>query len=287
MKRVLKKLLPRRILKFYQKVNMYDFRINMLEKQMRNQWLLEHAPEADQINMIWRNEFKIYSQTGEDGIINYIFSRVGVKNKKFVEIGVEDGRECNTANLSMNFGWKGMLVEADSDYARKAKEYYAGKPVKVVQSFVTRENVNALLEENGFRGEIDLLSIDIDGNDYWVWEAINAVNPRVVIVEYNSILGKEARTIKYNPRFERLKSHSSGFYYGASLAALAELAEKKGYILVGCNSFGFNAFFVKKDAAKKKFKNISPEYADPVPNGSELSRKRFDIIKNMPFEIIK
>src|SRR3989344_3512733 len=122
-KKILKKIAPLKFLEFYRKVNSSDFKIKMLEGQIKNQWLIQNRGEIkDQKEMIRRHEFKIYSQTGEDGIINYIFSKIDTKNKKFVELGIEDGKECNTANLSLNFGWKGMLIEGNKEYATKAKD---------------------------------------------------------------------------------------------------------------------------------------------------------------------
>ena len=284
-KKILKKIAPLKFLEFYRKVNSSDFKIKMLEGQIKNQWLIQNRGEIkDQKEMIRRHEFKIYSQTGEDGIINYIFSKIDTKNKKFVEIGIEDGKECNTANLSLNFGWKGMLIEGNKEYATKAKDYYKNLPVNVVNAFVSRKNINSILKEHSIKGEIDLLSIDIDGNDYWILKEISMVNPRVIIVEYNAVFGKESITIKYDPNFNRLKKHSSGFYYGSSLSALNNLAESKGYILVGCNSFGFNAFFVRKNEAKNFFHKLSPIEADPLFLGETEIKKRFEKIKHLEFE---
>lgn len=282
-KSAIKGLIPGTLLRIYQRTKMLNYRLGVVEQEMRNQWLLSHEPDLkDQKEVLRRHEFKIYSQTGEDGIITHIFDRIGVKNKTFVEIGVEDGRECNTAHLSLNFGWKGTLIEANAFYAKKAEEYYAQKPVTVVRGFVTQKNVNNLISQGNTLGAIDLLSIDIDGNDYWVWDAITVIKPRVVVMEYNSILGQRATTIAYNERFSRLDAHASGFYYGASLAALTKLAHAKGYILVGCCSSGFNAFFVRKEDAKGAFKELSPEEADYLPNGREETSRRFARIKHMP-----
>lgn len=284
-KEIVKKSIPSFSLNAYRKFKLYEWRIGILESEVKNQWLIQNAEDVkDQKENIRRHEFKIYSQTGEDGIINYIFKKIGAKNKKFVEIGIEDGRECNTANLSLNFCWSGLLIEGNKTYAKKAQQYYKNKPVKVVNAFVTKENINNILKENNMKGEIDLLSIDIDGNDYWIWKEINEVKPRVVVVEYNDILGKEPITVKYDSNFERLRKHSSGFYYGASLSALANLAKSKGYILIGCNSFSFNAFFIKKNEAKKYFYHLSPEEADTLFLGEQELKKRFEKIKHLEFE---
>jgi len=283
-KKLLKKLIPGCVLNFYRKVNMSDYKIKYLEEEIKNRWLNERAEESkNQKENFRRKEFKIFSQTGEDGVIDYIFKKIGVKNKKFVEIGIEDGRECNTANLSLNFGWSGLLIEANKSDAEKAKKYYLGKPVKVINSFVKKENINEILKRENILGEIDLLSIDIDGNDYWIWETINEISPRVVIVEYNSTLRGRDITIKYNPAFSRFTKEKTGYYYGTSLSALTKLAEKKGYALVACNSLGFNSFFVKKSELKG-LKKLSPEEADYKGISDEEVKKRFEKIKHLPFQ---
>jgi len=283
-KKLLKSFIPRGLLREYQGIKMFNHRIALLEQEIKNKWLAEKRKDWSQKETIRLKEFQIYSQTGEDGILQYIFEQIGTTNKTFVEIGIEDGRQCNTANLSLNFGWKGLLIEGNKVYAERAKAYYSGKPVKVVQAFVTKENINELIKNSGIKGKIDLLSIDIDGNDYWVWNEIDSVRPRVVVIEYNSILGIEPITIPYNPKFERLKAHPGGFYYGASLAALEKLASSKGYILVGCNTWGFNAFFVQKKDANKIFNCVASEEADYLPNGEKETRRRFSLIKHMPFK---
>ncbi len=292
LKNITKKILPSFLLKNYREMHSFNWRISEIENQIRNRWLLEKLPNINDQKLAFKlNEFKIFSQTGEDGIINYIFSKIGVKNKTFVEFGIQDGKECNTANLSLNFGWNGLLIEGDKIFAKKAKEYYSGKPVTVVNAFVTKDNINKILSENGIKGEIDLLCIDIDGNDYWVWKEIDSIKPRVIVAEYNSVFGNKPITIKYKPDFERLKEHKSGLYFGASLSALAKLGKEKGYILAGCCSYGFNAFFIRKDIAKNKFSEMAPEkvFYEDVGNIKMFGdlEKQFNKIKNLEFEHIK
>ncbi len=219
---------------------------------------------TDAKTALLRSEFKVFSQHGEDGILLYIFSRIGTTNRRFVEFGVEDGRQCNTANLSLNHGWNGLLLDGSEENVARGRRYYDERIepdpslVNIVQCFVTAENIEQVLSENGIKGEIDLLSIDIDGNDYWVWKAITEVKPRVVVMEYNASFGPErSMTVKYDPAFDRHQKHPSGMYHGASLAALAKLGHAKGYDLVGCDSKGVNAFFVRHDVAEGRI--------DPIP----------------------
>ena len=198
---------------------------------------------------------KIYSQNDEDGIILYILKHIGVKTKKFVEVGVENGIECNTTNLLKNFNWSGAQIEGNKKLYNNAKiqlKKVLGKKIKnlkLLNIFITKKNINQILKKYSGK-EIDLLSIDIDGNDFWIWKAINCVKPRLVVIEYNSFFGPTLScTIPYNHKFiwnyEKKRS-----YYGASLKALEKLGRKKEYTLVGVDGNGVNAFFVRNDLAK-------------------------------------
>jgi hypothetical protein len=188
-----------------------------------------------------------FSQHEEDGRLIGIFLEIGVARRSFVEIGIQDGLECNTACFAFHFGWRGVLLEGDPGYARKARENFAGVPgVTVKESFVTRENAQRVLDEAGADREPDLFSLDIDGNDYWIWEALGDFRPRVVAIEYNNFFGAErAVTIPYRAEFQHRARHPRG-YMGASLAALRKLAARKGYALAG--GCACNAFFVRREA---------------------------------------
>lgn len=251
------------------------------------------AEKQDSLPEINRHEFRIYSQFGEDGILLYIFSKIGITNRCFVEFGIGDGRECNTANLSINFGWHGLLMDCDKDAVALVKHYYQKTSreniqmrarIRIVQCLVSAGNINKVLLDNGIKGEIDLLSIDIDGNDFWVWKAITVIDPHVVVIEYNPRLGYDKPiTVKYDPKFDRFKKHPSGSYYGASLAALTKLAHSKGYVLVGANEV--NAFFVRKDVACGKLSEVSVKEAY-YPYSVRLARmlsKQFEHIKHLDF----
>lgn len=179
-------------------------------------------------------EMRMYSQNGEDGILQYIFHKIGAPYKHFVEIGMEDGTECNTRYLR-ELGWRGLGMDGN----------YESRWVK--KEWVTRENVERLFHKYSVPKMFDLLSIDIDFNDYWVWKAITRYHPTVVVIEYNSAWGtKKKKVVRYNPKFT--KPDGSG-YFGASLSALVELGKQKGYRLVACDEKGINAFFVTKEKA--------------------------------------
>jgi len=195
-------------------------------------------------------EFKVFSQFGDDGIIQYLIRRIPIESKMFIEFGVEDYTESNTRLLLMANGWKGLVIDGSDDYVRfiRNDEVYWQHDITAISRFVTSENINDTFSEQGFEGEIGVLSIDIDGNDYHVWQAIRVVTSVVVIVEYNSVFGaKHAITIPYDPGFSRLRAHYSSVYWGASLKALCLLGEKKGYAFVGSNSAGNNAYFIRRD----------------------------------------
>ena len=242
-------------------------------------------------NWLRKAEAKIYSQHGEDGVIMHIFSKVGTKSKKFIEFGFGDGKECNSANLSLNFGWSGLLMDCADDAVSKANQFYSKRfqskktRIAIKKEYITKENINNILTYNNFTNEVDLLSIDIDGNDYWIWKEINVTCPRLIVIEYNATFGsKLSVTVPYDPKFNRHKKHSSGWYHGASLKALEKLGKQKGYSLVGCESFGVNAFFVREDIATGKFKAASAKdaYFPHKRRQKKCStKKQFEKIKNM------
>ncbi|MCU0426315.1 MAG: hypothetical protein MUF71_11890 [Candidatus Kapabacteria bacterium] len=200
-----------------------------------------------------RFEFKVYSQNGEDGIIEEIFKRIGTTNKFFVEFGVGNGLENNSAYLLVK-DWSGLWLEGDrasvefikSEFAREI----AAKRLRVQETFITAENIAALFEQHSVPQEPDMLSIDIDGNDYHIWKALHAYRPRVIVVEYNATFPPPMVWIKkYNPTWQW--DGSIGF--GASLKAFEELGKERGYSLVACNFVGANAFFVRNDLLGNKF----------------------------------
>ena len=208
--------------------------------------------------------FKVYSQNDEDGIIEEIFNRVGTTDKTFIEFGVENGLECNGHYLLFK-GWRGLWIDGGEEHVREIHEKFApvieNGQLKVLRAFITRENINELFREGGFGGEIDLLSIDIDGNDYYVWQAINVVRPRVVIIEYN---GKFPPNCDWKQAYNKRHIWDYSDWQGASLKALELLGRQLGYQLVGTNTNGVNAFFVRQDLAKDLF--IEPATAENLYN---------------------
>lgn len=213
---------------------------------------IERIRGLRQIESLHEVEFKVFSQWGEDGIIQYLTWKLPIPNKTFVEFGVETYTESNTRFLLMNDNWRGLAMDGSPANVEAIRQdpIYWRHDLTAIASFITRKNINQLIKSHVAQDDIGLLSIDIDGNDYWVWKDITVVNPRIVICEYNSVFGAErAVTIPYQEDFQRTSAHHSNLYWGASLAALCRLAEEKGYRFIGANSAGNNAFFVRKDLA--------------------------------------
>jgi hypothetical protein len=211
------------------------------------------------------HEARLHSQNGEDGLLLHIFQTIGVTDRRLVEFGIEDGRECLARTLLVSFGWSGLVMDCEEANVADARRFFHDEcglgesRVRVVRTFVTAENINDVLAENGMTGDVDLLSIDIDGNDFWVWKAITAIRPRVVAIEYNASFGPaEALTVEYDPCFDRKAKHASGWYHGASITALARLGRERGYALVGGDSSGINAFFVRMELASDALPEVSP-----------------------------
>lgn len=195
-------------------------------------------------------EFRVHSQFGDDGIIAWLVDRLPSLPRRFVEFGVEDYSESNTRFLMVSRHWSGLVMDgspANIDRLRR-RPWFWRHDLTALARFVTRDNVDALVAEWAGGEPVGLLHIDVDGNDYWLWEALTSVTPGVVVMEYNAVFGPErAITIPYAPAFERRAAHYSGQYAGASLAALAHLAGRKGYALIGVNSAGNNAYFLRRD----------------------------------------
>lgn len=211
---------------------------------------LAHVQALPDASPLADAEFKVYSQWGEDGIIQFLVSRVRPLEPTFVEFGTQNYTESNTRFLLVNDNWRGLVMdgsEAEIGFVRSDVIYWR-HDLEAVSAFITAENIDQLIARRFAGPELGLLSVDIDGNDYWVWRAITRVQPSIVVCEYNSIFGARlAVTTPYRPDFQRTVAHHSNLYYGASLQALCRLAAEKGYAFVGSNSAGNNAFFVRRD----------------------------------------
>jgi len=249
-------------------------------------------PEFSCRQGIERYEYSLFSQNGEDGILRYLFSEIGFGSKLFLEFGF-GLRENNSLRLILKEGFGGVFIDG-FDFAVKefnqAAQSLKINNVRAINAFLTLENIENILNGSGLPKEIDLLSIDVDGNDYWFWKELKCLSPRVVVIEYNASLGPQlSLTVPYDPLFDRHKKNPSGFYCGASLTALEKLGKKKGYYLIGCDSSGINAFFIREDCITRNLSQllISPQLAYR-PHKNRLERgfsldDQFIKIKDLPY----
>jgi hypothetical protein len=209
-------------------------------------------------------ENKIYSEQGEDGILLTIFKKIGTINKFCVDFGAGDGVTCNSGFLVKHKKWNSLQMDLLT----------IGAP-RVKTERINAENIESLFKKYQVPTEFDLLSIDIDFNDYWIWQAINQYSPRVVLLEYNpSFKPDESFVVEYNPN----TSGDNSSYFGASLLAYSKLAKEKGYTLVSCTTQGMNCFFVRNDLVKNNFllKPIDQLYKPTAyresPSGKKMVR---------------
>ena len=197
---------------------------------------------------IEKQNVKVFSQSGEDGIIQYIVSKINTKNKKFVEFGCEKYSESNTRYLLFNNNWSGLIIDGSQKNIREIKKsyYYWKHDLTAINEFIKKDNIESIIKKYNFHKNLGLLSIDIDGNDYWILNELKDLEPDIIICEYNSLLGmNDSITLKYDEKFQRSEKDYGKINYGASIKAITKLLSDN-YILVSGNSFGNNIFFVNK-----------------------------------------
>ena len=222
----------------------------------------ENIKSKSRISSLEEVEFKVFSQWGDDGIIQWLVNNTDIPNKTFIEFGVENYRESNTRFLMMNDNWAGLVMDGSEKNVTQIinSEYFWKYNLSTKAVFIDTDNINDLLLSSGLGKEIGILSIDLDGNDYWIWKKINAVSPVILILEFNSVFGvKRSITVPYDKTFTRTNAHFSNLYWGASIRALQKLSADKGYAFVGCSSAGNNAYFIRKDKLNNSVKEISLE----------------------------
>jgi hypothetical protein len=254
--------------------------IKMLPAIVRKLYLdgVELPPPYDVLSQ----RFRIRSQNEEDGLLLALFKRIGTTNRRCVEIGCGSNGG-NSGFLVQECGWTGLMVDANRASIATVTVRYAGHAVTIVKHRVTREDVNQLLTVNGFSGELDLLSLDIDGNDYWVWEAITVCSPRVVVLEYNWLFGPDrAVTVPYDADF-KVGASGTRSYRGASLAAFAHLARRKGYRLVATERV--NAVFLRSDVAPE-IPAIAVAQGFRPPNNVARAQDAFAKIENAGLKLV-
>lgn len=244
------------------------------EQTLINQGVALAAHSHKQITSLHDAEFKVFSQWGEDGIIQFLVANLDIQNRTFIEFGIEDFRESNCRFLMMKDNWRGFVIDGSEPgiEALKASHYYWKFDLNAQQAFITRDNIAALLERSDFDKDLGLLSIDIDGMDYWIAQELTHWKPRILIMEYNAVFGaKRAITVPYAVNFNRTAAHPSNLYFGASLRALCKLTDAWGYSIVGTNSAGNNAFFVRNDLLND---NVPARSLDEVFTPSKFRESR-------------
>lgn len=231
--------------------------------------------------------FSVFSQDDTDGLLLYVFAVIGTTNRRSVEMCAGNGIQCSTANLIINHGWRGLLIDGDSEQIEQGLRYYRMSefyPPTLIHAWITRGNVNSLLKDHGFEGEIDLLVLDMDGVDYWIWEALEVIAPRVVVAEYQDIIGPDlAITVPYAERFngyEYPTTQGLPNYCGASLLALTKLANSKGYRLVGRSRNSVDAIFIRSDLGVDQIPETTPRECLDHPKSIWGNKERFPLVKD-------
>lgn len=236
--------------------------------------------------LIEQTGFRVFSQYEEDGKLLFCLSQIGMTCKTFIEIGADDGINSNSANLYFNFGFHGLFIDGNPKAVKRGKRFFSNYPhpwfypPKFTCAMIKRENINEIISNEGFKGEIGLLSIDIDGNDYWIWEALEVVNPQVVVIETHNEFGMKDLVVPYDPEYVYPGKHP--VYHGASPVAMQKLGKKKGYRLVGANDMGYNFIFVREDLATQQLPEVSVESLLQHPSNKE-AQQRFEAIKDWEF----
>jgi hypothetical protein len=252
----------------------------LLWHHYRTQIEAGHAPKLCQTG------FRCFSQFEEDGIILYIMAALGILEGVFLDIGSGDGVNSNCSNLALNFGWRGTFIDGSESSIAKGRAFYEGHPdtwaypLAFVCAMITRENVNQLLTEASVPREIDFMSIDIDGNDYWVWDAISVTSPKVVMTETQIVFGMRNIVVPYDKDHVYPGVHPH--YFGASPVAMEKLARRKGYRLVGANRLGFNTIYVREGLAPA-LPTVSVESILSHPRNKEHA-VLFEPIKDWKYE---
>lgn len=273
------------MIKIFSKIVEKVFKFKNINKQQNELKILAGLSLLDSkkdIENINDNELKIFSQFGEDGIIDFLVKKLDLKIKTFIEFGVEDYEESNTKFLLEARNWKGLVIDSSKKFINiiKKKDFYWRNNLIAINAFITVENINDLIKKNFHHEDVGLMSLDIDGNDYWVWKSIEICNPAIVVIEYNARFGaRKSVTIPYKKKFDRITEHYSSIYFGASLTALYKLGKKKGYSLVGTNSNGNNSFFVRNDLLKNNnIKTFKPEQCFHINSFNELRDEKGNIL---------
>jgi hypothetical protein len=292
--------LKQKIQRLYKKILFNSQRVAGLERQsvLLGETRAAQIRSYDFIETLADSEFSVFSQWGEDGILAWLVDVIGPMHETFIEFGVEDYREANTRYLIMSRNWSGLVIDGSQQNinAIRADAISYKYDLQSVCSFITKDNIGKLVSDYCFGAQIGILSIDIDGVDYWVLENIKTP-AAIVVVEYNDVFGDAPVSVPYDASFVRLEKHWSGMYWGASLTAFRHLLEARDYVFVGTNRVGTNAFFILNshwDDIAKRMKQVKawPCKMREVRNSDgSLARKTYresrDQISHLPVVNVK
>jgi hypothetical protein len=264
----------------------------LMQRSIVNQYMLCKLNKTRPYQKIGDAGFRVHSQFEEDGIILYVLSMIGFKTKRVVEMCCGGGNECMATNLVLNHGFDGYLFDGSAENIHHAQTFFASKPDCVLyppvltEAWITTHNVNDLLTKSGCAGEVDLFSLDVDGNDYWIWNAIDAINPRLLLFEtHNVIPADKSLTIKYQPDFDCWSNPlAAQDYRGASLLAIQKLCKRRGYRMIGGHRHGFNVFFLREDEGIEFFPEVSIQEVQDNHWTRWSQANRWPQVKDMPWQ---
>ncbi len=295
-KKLVKKLTVKRLIRKIKK-SLTPQSLSLWQVQWRwrrrdpREWPSARLSGGEDIN---RYEYSLFSQHGEDGIIRYLLSEVGIASRTFVEFGFGVVQN-NSLRLVLNEDFQGLFIDGSEESCslfNRSAERLRLENVFAISRFLNVDNIQEIIRRGVLSGEIDFLSIDVDGNDYWFWGKIDCISPRIVCIEYNAGFGPDwSVTVAYDPDFRRFHKHPSGFYHGCSISALDKLGVKKGYRLVGCDSSGTNAFFLRADITAPDVPTLIPSVAyRPHQNWLERGfsqEEQLKILKSIPEKYVE
>jgi hypothetical protein len=235
--------------------------------------------------------FQNFSEFEEDGVLLYLFTILGTTNRTVVEIASQDGRICMASNLIVHHRWTGHLYDGDPIHVRSGQRFFAKHPAtrsfppKLSARWFDRRIINDVLREDGVPPEIDLLSLDLDGIDLYLWDALTWTRPRVLICEFNNVVPIDrALTVPYEAAFKFSdRPPAEHLFRSASLKAYQHVSAAKGYRYIGCNALGFNAYFLRNDVGANEFAAADPQNVDELAFTKETRAKNWPQIAALPW----
>lgn len=235
--------------------------------------------------------FSRFSEFEEDGILLYLMTLAGTESRTIVEICSQEGRICMASNLVVHHQWRGFLFDGDPVFVRHGRRFFGRHPATaafppVMQShWFTRDNINEILVSVGVPKEIDILSLDIDGNDLYLWDALQVTRPRILVCEINNAIPSgHALTIPYSDDFDfRKLGPDKAFFRSASLDAFIAVGRRKGYRFVGMNALGFNAIFLRDDVLMTEFPERNSRDLDANPFATQMRATWWHFLCDLPW----